>query len=207
MAWITTKTDTPELFILGNFQLYAVFTYEHDLENKIATYDYPYIDGVDYEMVGVGEEPISVSGRILSFENFGSDRITQIAQLQDAVRTQEPTDFAHPELGAYRVIITNFRIDQKGSQEGYNFDLKMKRVTTIREKDITQQVAEQKAAATSSTTATKTRTVVKGESLWMISLLEYGDGRLWTKLWDANKKTLRSGKPHLIYPGEKITIP
>jgi len=206
MARLIPKTDIPQLFILGNVQLYAVLTYAHSLQNKVATYEYPYVDGVDYELVGVGEEVLSLTGRILSFENVGSDASTQVADVRAVVRLQEPTDFAHPELGAYRVIVTDFTLDQDGAKEGYSFDLKMKRLTTIRERDITQQVAEQKAAATSATTQTR-HTVVKGESLWAIAHTHYGDGRLWPKLWEANKRTLRSGKPHLIYPGETLTIP
>jgi prophage DNA circulation protein len=207
MARLIPKTDTPQLFILGNVQLYAVLTFTHEVQKKVASYSYAYVDGVDYGVVGVGEEPIDLTGRILSFENVGSDRVTQIKELEAVVRSNEPTDFAHPELGAYRVIVTRFKIDEEGSREGYRFDLSMKRITTIRERDITQEVAEQKAAATTGTTPPTTHTVVRGESLWQIAARRYGDGRLWPRLWDANKTTLRSKKPHLIYPGEVLTIP
>jgi len=63
-----------------------------------------------------------------------------------------------------------------------------------------------------------THTVATGENLWRIA-----DGRLqaefgtrpttavvaeyWRRLIDANRMTLRSGDPNLIYPGEIIAIP
>lgn len=203
---IQFKDDTPQLFLLGNVQFYAVFTFEYTTANKVATYEYPFVDGVDYSMVGVGEQELSITGRILSFTNYGAPHLTQIEQILAQVQTQEPQDFAHPEIGAFRVIVDRFTLDQSGGTEGYSFTLVMKKVTTIREKEVAQEVAEQKAAATSSTTS-KTHTVVKGESLWRIAQRTYGDGRLWTKLWDANKTALRSKKPHLIYPGEVLTLP
>jgi len=61
-------------------------------------------------------------------------------------------------------------------------------------------------------------TVVKGDCLWKISAKReiYGNGRLWPKIWEANKngvisapsripKTIKN--PNLIYPGQVLRIP
>jgi prophage tail gpP-like protein len=50
-------------------------------------------------------------------------------------------------------------------------------------------------------------TVVKTDTLWDIAAAAYGTGRKYTVIWDANKSTLRSGDPDLIYPGEVLWIP
>jgi prophage tail gpP-like protein len=53
----------------------------------------------------------------------------------------------------------------------------------------------------------KTYTIVKGDTLSGIALQAYGRGNKWRIIWKANKNSLRSGDPNLIYPGEVITIP
>ena len=50
-------------------------------------------------------------------------------------------------------------------------------------------------------------TIVQGDNLSHISAAAYGTPREWRKIWKANKATLRSGDPDLIFPGEVIWIP
>jgi nucleoid-associated protein YgaU len=53
--------------------------------------------------------------------------------------------------------------------------------------------------------------VSAGESLWTIAAARTvpgGDvGRYWMRVVDANRATLRSGNPNLIYPGEAVELP
>lgn len=71
-----------------------------------------------------------------------------------------------------------------------------------------KQVAEEKKAAVEKPAAKVTLTgtsykVVKGDTLWSISVRAYGDGYGWTKLWKASKLK----NPHYIEVGQTITIP
>ena len=50
-------------------------------------------------------------------------------------------------------------------------------------------------------------TIVPGDNLSRISNAAYGNPRDWRKIWKANKATLRSGDPNLIFPGEILWIP
>ena len=71
-------------------------------------------------------------------------------------------------------------------------------------------------AATSTTEATYT--VERGDNLWTISAsylrnsinseptIAEIDG-YWRAVIEANRDTLRSGDPNLIYPGELVTLP
>ncbi|WP_047049383.1 LysM peptidoglycan-binding domain-containing protein [Vibrio mexicanus] len=51
--------------------------------------------------------------------------------------------------------------------------------------------------------APQTYTVVKGDTLWDISALYLDSPWLWPKLWQINPEI---NNPHLIYPGDKITL-
>ncbi len=48
-------------------------------------------------------------------------------------------------------------------------------------------------------------TVNKGDSLWAISRKAYGDGRLYVRLFDANRNEIKD--PDLIYPGQVFALP
>lgn len=50
-------------------------------------------------------------------------------------------------------------------------------------------------------------TIRPGDTLWDIAGRFYGDPTEWPRIWSASKTDLRSGSPHLIYPGEVVTIP
>jgi len=47
--------------------------------------------------------------------------------------------------------------------------------------------------------------VNKGDCLWNIAKVYYGDGSKYTKIYNANKDKIKN--PSLIYPGQKLVIP
>lgn len=48
--------------------------------------------------------------------------------------------------------------------------------------------------------------IKEGDTLWGISDEYLGNPYLWEDLWQKNQDNLRSGNPHLIYPGEEIDV-
>ncbi|MDQ1455096.1 MAG: resuscitation-promoting factor RpfA [Actinomycetota bacterium] len=68
------------------------------------------------------------------------------------------------------------------------------------------------------TTATTVHVVVAGDNLWRIASERLADDRglvpsdaviapYWSRVVDANRATLRSGDPNLIFPGEVVDLP
>jgi prophage tail gpP-like protein/LysM repeat protein len=49
--------------------------------------------------------------------------------------------------------------------------------------------------------------VVPGDTLSGIANQAYGDASRYREIWNANRTTLKSDDPNLIYPGETLTIP
>ena len=48
-------------------------------------------------------------------------------------------------------------------------------------------------------------TVVKGNSLWRIARRVYGEGTMFTVIYEANRDQIKD--PDLIYPGQVFTLP
>lgn len=66
------------------------------------------------------------------------------------------------------------------------------------------------AVAPTSTPATEpasgTYTIQKGDSLWKIAVAQYGNGYMWTKVYQANKKLIGSN-PGRLFVGNTLTLP
>ena len=59
----------------------------------------------------------------------------------------------------------------------------------------------------SATAAKRTRsyTVKKGDTIWLIAKLFYGSGRLWRRIYDANRNAIKN--PDRLVAGTKLKIP
>jgi nucleoid-associated protein YgaU len=53
--------------------------------------------------------------------------------------------------------------------------------------------------------ATQYHEVKKGDTLWKIAVKYYGDGSLYTNIFEANRDILKD--PNLIKVGQKLRIP
>ena len=64
---------------------------------------------------------------------------------------------------------------------------------------------EDKMSVNVETAESQWHTVVKGDTLWAISQTAYGNGALYTAIFEANRPMLSN--PDKIYPGQKLRIP
>lgn len=111
------------------------------------------------------------------------------------------------------VLIESYTVVEKAGEEGdkyVSFEL-------IEYKEFSKKVAKiiiekEKPVATPAPTPSpapavtkKTYTIVSGDTLWGIAKKYYGNGALYTKIYEANKSIIKN--PNLIYPGQKVVIP
>lgn len=78
------------------------------------------------------------------------------------------------------------------------------------EKDTTAPASEETAEnppAETPAAAGGSYTVEQGDSLFKIAKKAYGDGKLWKKIYEANKDQIRNTKEYIIYAGQNFVIP
>lgn len=75
----------------------------------------------------------------------------------------------------------------------------------VNSSDTVKNVEETVPSSPQASTAQRTYTVKKGDSLWKIAKQFYGNGALYTRIYDAN--TNQIANPNLIYVGQVFVIP
>ncbi|QHI72902.1 LysM peptidoglycan-binding domain-containing protein [Aminipila terrae] len=113
------------------------------------------------------------------------------------------------------VLITELTIIEKAGEEGdkyVSFGLTEykeygKKSNVVMVSNFSATIVSKSIVAASGLSAKSkgTHTVVKGENLWKIAKTYYGNGALYTKIYNANKDKIKN--PSLIYPGQVLTIP
>ena len=84
--------------------------------------------------------------------------------------------------------------------------LKTASKTSAKKNSTTKDSTKKKVSSSSSSkSAQRTYTVKKGDCLWNIAKKFYGNGALYTKIYDAN--TNKIANPNLIYVGQVFVIP
>lgn len=123
-----------------------------------------------------------------------------------------------------RLFHTNMRVSledysiTEDADEGYDLKVKFKlkqyrkfgtKTVKIKKKKKKTKASVGKPRETDNSPAPaepQSYTVVKGDCLWNIAKKFYGNGSLYTVIYDANRNVI-GGNPNLIYPGQVLTIP
>ncbi len=116
-----------------------------------------------------------------------------------------------------KVSLEDYKITE---QQKDSFDLKvkiqLKQYRDYNTKTVEVKIADSKPKATlqqaraaqnsPAPSSAQTYTVVSGDCLWNIAKKFYGDGSMYTAIYNANIDVI-GGNPNLIYPGQVLTIP
>lgn len=140
--------------------------------------------------------------------------LTIIKKIASWQENKKPVHFVVTQCGIdIYCSIESFSYSESGGDIGsYEYSITLKEYREITVRKISVDTSTQKATVKNTqqrvdnTQNPKTYTVVSGDCLWNIAKKFYGNGSQYTKIYEANKKTIGSN-PNLIYPGQVLTIP
>lgn len=155
------------------------------------------------------------------FSGLSVGKITEPLKLAEKIKTWKeasiPVHFIITDVGVdMHCTIENFQYWENGGDVGtihYSITLKEYREVTVR----TVKVKTESVTATAKAEVKKevqrvdtqakpkTYTVKSGDCLWNIAKKYYGNGSLYTKIYNANRDKISN--PNLIYTGQVLTIP
>lgn len=116
-------------------------------------------------------------------------------------------DFNYEEVGGdvgtyqYSIALKEYR-----EVEARKIKVKKKKKKGKKSKKKSKKLNKKVPKRANTKAVPNTYTVKKGDCLWNISKKFYGDGAKYTKIYNANKKTIGSN-PNLIRPGQVLKIP
>ncbi|MGL5436615.1 MAG: LysM peptidoglycan-binding domain-containing protein, partial [Lachnospiraceae bacterium] len=111
------------------------------------------------------------------------------------------------------VLVQSVEVIEKAGEEGDKYiTLKLleykgvgKRYVAVVQAETTVAQEDTAQPENPAVTENKTHTVVSGDTLWGIAKKYYGNGAMYTKIYEANSGLIKN--PNLIYPGQVFTIP
>ena len=143
----------------------------------------------------VTEETIKLkAGDTVKLKGLGS-YLSGDYYVQDLTRQISSNGYSHSAT----LIKTDFGKSLKTSTSTTN------KKTNKKTKKKTPKKQKKVASSPKASSAKRTYTVKRGDCLWKIARSFYGNGALYTRIYDAN--TNKIANPNLIYPGQVFVIP
>ena len=140
--------------------------------------------------------------------------LTLVKKINKWKATKKPIHLIVTSCGVdIYAAIENFTYSEVGGDPGtYQYSLDLKEYREIKVRKVKVNIPKKKATVkkeeprVDNTVQPRTYTVQPGDCLWNIAKKFYGNGALYTKIYEANKGVI-GGNPNLIYAGQVYTIP
>ncbi len=150
---------------------------------------------------------LSITGEIVKADNTPAKTI--ISSLEDFSKNGKYVEYVGRNTMS-NALITSFQTGHTNKiSGGCTFTMQIKEVRIAKTAYVAQgnKVTGKQTQVTkkTATTAKKYHTVKKGDTLYGIAKKYYGKGAQYTKIFNANKGTIKNA--NLIYVGQKILIP
>ena len=172
--------------------------------------------------VVIKQDPTAV---IVSFSSFFPavpfpgvqvDSLTPPAEIKSKITTWQKGDMPSQFIVTGTAINSFFAIEdftcrERGGDIGtlhYSIILKEYKEVHVRQVKVAGQAATLPASAPArvdNRATGKTHTVVKGDSLWVISARLLGSGSRYTEIYELNRSIIKN--PNLIFPGQVLKLP
>lgn len=194
--------------------IFTVTPEELEVTQGARTVNYSHVMIGDSE-VPRGTVPVTFSfSGILPSENINIPRLESNASANtviNQIKTWQKADRKKLKLIITKtpwnidVFIQDFTTSYSGNLITFSITLKEFRSMVV--PHTKQKVVKRPAPKKQPAKKARVYTVKKGDNLWNIAKKYTGKGIRWKEMWAINKSKSRSKNPHLIYPGEKFTLP
>lgn len=134
---------------------------------------------------------------------------TCVNQIEKWRKSGKPVRVIITDLLNMEATIESFTWGERDATGDIYYTINLKEYKKIKTKKATVTIATVKSTTretkTPASSSGKTYTVKSGDCLWKIAKQFYGNGSQYTKIYEANKDTIKN--PNLIYAGQVLTIP
>lgn len=180
-----------------------IFVQDEDLQRGVDTSEHPVESGLDLTD-NIKRNPVKIylKGEIVG-KNAASN-ISVITALHHGGKLVKYSGRNILNNAIIEIFDTSHPIDIYG---GCAFDMVLKEIRVAKPAYVEPKNKPTKSGTqqVQSNTDKKYHTVKKGDCLWNIAKAYYGNGAMYTKIYEANKSIIKN--PNLIYPGQKFLIP
>lgn len=180
-----------------------IFVQDEQLQRGVDISEHPVESGLDLTD-NIKRNPVKIylTGEIVG-ENAASD-LSVITALHHGGKLVKYSGRNILSNAVIERFDTSHTIDIYG---GCAFDMVLKEVRIAKPAYISPATKTTKSGTqqVQSNTGKKYHKVKKGDTLWAIAKMYYGNGAMYTKIYQANRNIISN--PNLIYPNQNLLIP
>lgn len=191
---------------------YYIFVENEKVSRDVDVSSYPVEKGLDLtDNIKRSPITISLSGLIVDYKNSNGATVTAKTVYQNLINLNAKGLYVKYEgvNSISNAIIEKLETENTNAAYGaYSFSMDLKEIRIANSAYVAPKVQSTKKSGTQQVTGNNGKryyTVKRGDCLWKIAKKYYGNGALYTKIYNANKDKIKN--PDLIYSGQKFLIP
>lgn len=193
---------------------YYIFVENEKVSRDVDVSSHPVEKGLDLtDNIKRSPITISLSGLIVDYKNSNGATVTAKTVYQNLINLNAKGLYVKYEgvNSISNAIIEKLETENTNAVNGgYSFSMDIKEIRIANSAYVAPKVQSTKKSGTqqvksNANSGKRYHLVKKGECLWVIAKKYYGNGALYTKIYNANRNIIKN--PNLIYTNQKFLIP
>lgn len=193
---------------------YYIFVENEKVSRDVDVSSHPVEKGLDItDNIKRSPITISLSGLIVDYKNSNGATVTAKTVYQNLINLNAKGLYVKYEgvNSLSNAIIEKLETENTNSAYGaYSLSMDIKEIRIANSAYVAPKVQSTKKSGTqqvksNANSNARYYVVKRGDCLWKIAKKYYGNGALYTKIYNANRDKIKN--PNLIYTGQKFIIP